>query len=53
MCPLMTVEQRNSHDQSNLLNIFTICDTIHKEWVTSVGERPEMLWIWSWTGFQP
>lgn len=41
MSPLLTAEQGNNHDQSNLLNIFAIHDIIYEEWVTSVGEGPE------------
>lgn len=50
MSPLTTADQGNKHDQTNLLNIFTT-HTLYEEWVTSVGKRPEMPWIWSWLGF--
>lgn len=51
MSPLLTADRGNNHDQTNLLNTFAMHTIVYEEWVTSVGERPEMGWIWNWLGF--
>lgn len=43
MSPLLTADQGNDHDQSNLLNIFAIHDITYEERVTSVGEGREAM----------
>lgn len=45
MCLLTTVEEAKGHDQGSPLAIFTICDIMHKECVTSVGKKTEMQWL--------
>lgn len=52
MCLLTTAEEAKGHDQGSPLAIFTICDIMHKECVTSVGKKTEMQWL-SWPDFKP